>query len=65
MLRRRVIIAAAATRVVAAAIYSGVESEQMANYVFTDEFNGPATVNPGDLPIGRSVSRGLGAGTHS
>lgn len=31
---------AAATTVAAATIYSGVESEQMVNYVFTDEFNG-------------------------
>ena len=42
MRRRRVIIAAAATTA-AAAIHP---EEQMVNYVFTDEFNGPAGSPP-------------------
>jgi beta-glucanase (GH16 family) len=45
MVRRRVIIAVAATAGAAAAIGSGIE-EQMVNYVFTDEFNGPAGSPP-------------------
>src|ERR1700678_2096017 len=45
MVRRRVIIAVAATTAAAAAIGSGIE-EQMVNYVFTDEFNGPAGAPP-------------------
>src|ERR1700721_463520 len=45
-IRRRTVIAAAATLVTAAAINSAIE-EQLVSYVFTDEFNRPAGAPPG------------------